>query len=170
MALEGRFNMESVEVEQSRIAFVQQRRAGAMLALMRSNGERNHVPDIGVLRLLLLLHLNAALRCYGDGVDEVHAVNALLERSFQGGVAQQSRLPLRQFAVIGNSDALNIAFADWSAEQPELLGKMDVWIHLTIFFVGQGRDVDGILNHTALQIFLHLKSDLYTHKFLRFIG
>ena len=84
----------------------------AMLAFMSSNDKRNYIAGTRVFRLLLFLYLNAAFRRNGPSIDEIHAVDTLLERTLERGVAEQRCLPLRHFSVIPNRNALNISFAE----------------------------------------------------------
>ncbi len=55
-------------------------------------------------------------------------------------------------------------------KRSQTLCQHDIRLHLGVLFVRDRRHVDGVLNHAALQILLHLQCDLIAHGFLRFVG
>ncbi len=77
------FDAESVQIQEARIASMQNRRSRSVLTLLRANIQPDDISRAQIFRLLLLLHLNATLCRYGVGVDEVHIINAVLKSALQ---------------------------------------------------------------------------------------
>src|SRR5690242_17156921 len=109
MPFQRSFDVEAIQIEQARRTTMQNNCPCAMFALMSAHHEGDHVAGTRVLRLLLFLDLNATFRSYRDRIYEIHAVDALLERSLERSIAQQGGLQLSNFSVIANGNAFDIA-------------------------------------------------------------
>src|SRR5205085_3612490 len=78
--------------------------------------------------------------------------------------------PFGNVTAVANGDFLEVSLGDLSEECSHALGEDDVGLHLGVLFGRDGGNVDRVLNHTVLEIFLNLLCDLDADGFLRFVG
>ena len=82
----------------------------------------------------------------------------------------RSVLPVASAAAVGDLDVLELPARGVGEEVAEALGHVDVGGDLDVLFVGEGGEVDGVLDDAELEVVADLHGELDADGFLRLVG
>jgi len=169
-ALEGRFDVDAVEVEEAGGLAVEDGAAGGDAGFAGVEAELEDAAGSAAgLFFLFFMKADAALLGDGSGVDAVDLLE-VAEDAGDGAVADQLGFGFGETAVVGELDGVDAAAGDLGEEGAEALGKGHPGGELLVFLMAERGQVDGVLGDAGFEVVADLEGDLDADGLLGFGG